>query len=240
MTDGEGEHDPLRERSGVPDSVRVQILATEHWSLLATRSMLWNEAFSRAGMFLTVLSASVVALALVAQASDFGRTFRLFALLMLPVVLLLGWATYMRLNETSEVDIRLVAGMNRLRHGYLELAPDLETYFTTDHFDDEAGIVQSMTMQDPVGSPGSGPIMGIVSLLIGVASSTSLMVAILTAVVCGVFVGLIVDSLDGSTVLTVVAGLVATVLYAALTMLSHLRAFLRFRQTFQTRFARTP
>lgn len=48
------------------DSVRMQILATEHWSLLATRSMVWNEMFTRAGMFLTTLSASIVALALVA------------------------------------------------------------------------------------------------------------------------------------------------------------------------------
>jgi len=51
----------------VPVAVRVQILATEHWSLLATRSMTWSEIFSRAGIFLTVVSASVVALALVAR-----------------------------------------------------------------------------------------------------------------------------------------------------------------------------
>jgi hypothetical protein len=35
--------------------LRAQILATEHWSLLATRSMTWNEIFSRTGTFLTVL-----------------------------------------------------------------------------------------------------------------------------------------------------------------------------------------
>jgi hypothetical protein len=46
---------PLSDRSGVTDAVRAQILATEHWSLLATRSMTWNEIFSRASMFVTVL-----------------------------------------------------------------------------------------------------------------------------------------------------------------------------------------
>jgi hypothetical protein len=56
--------------------LRAQILATEHWSLLATRSMTWNEIFSRTGTFLTVLSATVVALSLVAQATDFGNNFR--------------------------------------------------------------------------------------------------------------------------------------------------------------------
>jgi hypothetical protein len=43
------------------------ILATEHWSLLGTRSMIWNEAMSRTTVFLTVLSASIVALALLAD-----------------------------------------------------------------------------------------------------------------------------------------------------------------------------
>ena len=38
------------------------ILATEHWSLLGTRSLIWNEAMSRTTVFLTVLSASIVAL----------------------------------------------------------------------------------------------------------------------------------------------------------------------------------
>src|SRR5215467_5019410 len=89
----------LSDRSGVTDAVRAQILATEHWSLLATRSMTWNEVFSRASMFITVLSAGVVALALVAQATAFGPNFLLFAVLVLPVVLLAGLATLTRLGN---------------------------------------------------------------------------------------------------------------------------------------------
>ncbi len=49
-------------------AMRLQILSTEHWSLLASRSLAWNESFSRAGMFLSTLSGAIVALALVAQA----------------------------------------------------------------------------------------------------------------------------------------------------------------------------
>jgi hypothetical protein len=33
--------------------------------------------------------------------------------------------------------------MNRLRHAYLELAPELEPYFVTAHHDDEAGIMRT-------------------------------------------------------------------------------------------------
>jgi hypothetical protein len=120
-----------RSGSGVTDAVRAQLLATEHWSLLATRAMTWNEVFSRASMFVTVLSAAVVALALVAQVTAFGPGFRLFALLMLPIVLLVGVATDLRLSAANADDLGLVIGMNRLRHAYLELAPELEPYFVT-------------------------------------------------------------------------------------------------------------
>ena len=74
-------------------ALRVQLLATEHWSLLATRSLSWNESFARAGMFLTLLSGAIVALALVAQATSFGDAFVLFAVMILPVVLFIGVAT---------------------------------------------------------------------------------------------------------------------------------------------------
>src|SRR5215469_14392961 len=127
------------DRSGVTDAVRAQILATEHWSLLASRSMTWNEVFSRVSMFVTVLSAAVVALALMAQVTAFGPAFRLFALL----VLLVGLATLIRLAEDNTEECGLVIGMNRLRHAHLELAPELAPYFVTSQHDDEAGILRS-------------------------------------------------------------------------------------------------
>ena len=37
--------------------------------------MTWNEVFSRASMYITVLSAAVVALALAAQATALGQAF---------------------------------------------------------------------------------------------------------------------------------------------------------------------
>lgn len=42
-------------------SIRVQLLAQEHWSLLSTRSLSWSESFARASMFLTLLTGTVVA-----------------------------------------------------------------------------------------------------------------------------------------------------------------------------------
>jgi hypothetical protein len=64
----------------------LQILTTEHWSLLSARSLGYTEAMSRASIFVAALSGAVVALALVAQATDFGDGFVAFALVLLPVV----------------------------------------------------------------------------------------------------------------------------------------------------------
>jgi hypothetical protein len=129
-------------------AVRVQMLATEHWSLLATRSLSWNEAFARAGMFLSLLSGAVVSLALVAQATAFGEGFVLFALLILPVVLFVGLATYVRLLEINNEDYVWVKGMNRLRGAYLEIDPDIARHFVTGTGEDAVNIFKTFGSDD--------------------------------------------------------------------------------------------
>jgi hypothetical protein len=125
------------------------ILATEHWSLLATRSLIWNEALSRATVFLTVLSAAIIALALLADATGFGPQTTTLALVLLPVVLLLGIATYVRQVQINNEEFQLVLAMNRLRRAYLTIAPGLEPYFTTGHHDDEPGLVATYMLDHP-------------------------------------------------------------------------------------------
>jgi hypothetical protein len=53
----------------VPPSVRAQLLATEHWGLLASRSTTQSEVLTRISMFFTFTSTSVVSVALVGQAT---------------------------------------------------------------------------------------------------------------------------------------------------------------------------
>lgn len=135
---GAGDHPDAAARA-----LRVQMLATEHWSLLATRSLSWNESFARASMFLTLLSGATVALALVAQATAFGEGFAVFALLILPVVLFIGLATYVRLLEINNEDYVWVRGMNRLRGAYAEIDPGLAQYFVTGTTEDAEGIFRT-------------------------------------------------------------------------------------------------
>src|SRR5438046_7625594 len=95
-----------------PQSEALQILATEHWSLLATRSLTYTESLGRVSMFLAILSGAVIALVLVAQADHFGPTFISIAILMLAVVLFAGIATIARLMSLNRDDYRWVIGMN--------------------------------------------------------------------------------------------------------------------------------
>src|SRR5437868_6786924 len=108
---------------------KLQVLATEHWSLLATRSLTYTESLGRVNIFLAILSGAVIALALVAQADHFGPAFIAIAIVMLSVVLFAGVATIARLMQLNGDDYRWVVGMNRLRHAYLELHPELEPSF---------------------------------------------------------------------------------------------------------------
>ena len=108
-------------------ALTVQVLATEHWSLLASRSLAWGDSSARAGMFLSTLSFAMVSLALAGQASGFGEPFRIFALVVLLVVLFIGVGTVIRLRMSSYHDAACVVGMNRIRAACLEVIPAVGT-----------------------------------------------------------------------------------------------------------------
>ena len=112
----------------VSPSVRAQLLATEHWSLLASRSTTQNELLVRIAIFLTLVSASVVSLALVGQATDFDGRFDVFTLLF-SILLLVGTLTLLRVFNGGEEDLAYVIGMNRLRAAYTEIDPGIDRYF---------------------------------------------------------------------------------------------------------------
>jgi hypothetical protein len=132
---------------GVSPALRLQILSTEHWSLLATRSLAWSEVFARASTYLSALAGAIVALALVGQGSGFGTNFLVFGVVILPVVLVIGVTTHVRMGESNAYEAQCIVGMNRIRHGYLELAPDLEPYFVMSAHDDARGIALTEGIQ---------------------------------------------------------------------------------------------
>ena len=67
--------------------------------------------------------------------------------------------------------------MNRLRHAYLEIAPELEPYFVTGHHDDRQGLYETY-----------GP--GTEVRFIRQLASTSMLVGVIDAALAGVVGGL--------------------------------------------------
>jgi hypothetical protein len=187
----------------ITPAMRLQILSTEHWSLLASRNLAWNESFSRAGIFLTALSGAIVALALVAQASDFGEGFRLFGLVILPVVLFIGIGTSLRLDSSSYHDVICVIGMNRIRAAYLELAPDLARYFVMGTNDDFDGIEATMGVV-----PGR-------SFPLSVIAATPWLVSTMNAVLAGAIGALLTMQLGADAWPAIVVGAIVFVLALA-------------------------
>jgi hypothetical protein len=215
----------LAGRAVSPDA--LQILTSEQWSLLSSRSMGYTEAMSRASLFIAALTGSVVALALVAQATDFGDGFIAFALVLLPVVFFVGVVTAVRLAQINKEDARWVQGLNRIRHAYLELAPELEPYFVTSRYDDVAGVLSSTPHSKP-----RTPLQVFVAI--------PGLIAVLDAVVAGAAVGIGVLGIDRGIAAPIVAGMVGFVIALVMFIVFGLWTIQGYRRELDVRFPTPP
>jgi len=129
--------------AGVPASVRAQLLATEHWGLLASRSTTQSEVLTRISMFLTFTSASVVSVALVGQATRFSEAFVMLAVIVLCIDVTMGLLTQVRVLNVAQEDLMYVTAMNRLRAAYVDLDPGVAPYLMAAYHDDQAGSVRT-------------------------------------------------------------------------------------------------
>ena len=183
----------------------VEILTTEHFTLQSARGVAAAEASSRSALFLTVLSAALVAIALAAQVGD-PQDVLLLAMLALAVVFFLGLVSYLRVLATGIEDYLYVREINRIRHFYVETVPEIEKYFVLSHHDDAHSIHWSMGMHGGRSE----------SLLTSAAA-----VGVVNSVVGGVIVALAIVLVNaGARELAIVAGL-ATAVLIALGLLVH-------------------
>lgn len=208
-TVGPPEHEPV---TSLHDPRALQILSTEHWSLLSARSLAYNEAFTRGGMFLAFLSTSFVALALVAQAVPIDAGFLVVVAIVLAFDLVVGLTTYGRIIGANSEDYRAVHGMARIRHGYGEIAPIVLPYITSSAHDDLAGVMVTY---------GSPPTAGLGAVVYQLTTSGG-MIALIVSMVGGVL-GLVVGLTVGASVqIAIGVGLAAAiavfVLLAAITI----------------------
>ena len=167
--------------TSLDDPRALQILSTEHWSLLGARSLAYNEAFVRGGMFLTFLSMSFVALALLAQGMRFGDQFLTIAAIVLAFDFVVGVTTYGRIAGANVDDLRALHGMARIRHAYVEMAPIVDDYITTPTHDDIDSVLLSY---------GKLPSSGIGQLAYALTTSGG-MIGIIVSMVGGVLAGVV-------------------------------------------------
>ena len=167
--------------AGADRQLIMQFMTTEHFTLQTARAVVNAEISARLQLYMTTLSSSIIALALVAQVSGvLGRAFEAFALVLLPVVYFLGVVTLARLLQASAEWRTYGQGMNRIRHWYLEVAPEMAPYFVLPATDDpRAGLA----------AVGIGPRTWRWSR--GQWVSAPAMIVVINSVLAGVFAGLL-------------------------------------------------
>lgn len=155
----------------------LQFLTTEHFALQTAKAATIAEANGRSTLFLASVSSAVVSMAFIGQVSQVGNAFFLFGLVLLPALLFLGLFTFERILQVSIEDIVMASGINRIRHYYTELAPEVKPYFIRSSYDDIAGIQQGM---------------GIAPSRWQLLLTNAGMIGVINSILAGVFSGLLV------------------------------------------------
>lgn len=156
----------------------VQFMTTEHFTLQTARASTIAEANGRCALFIGSVSSAVVALAFIGQASGLSESFFLFGLVLFPSLLFLGIFTFKRVLQTGAEDIMYARGINRIRHYYIEQAPDIRRYFIESIHDDTLGALRGM---------GITPNTSKWDLF----QTSAGMIAVINSIIVGVFTGLL-------------------------------------------------
>jgi hypothetical protein len=154
----------------------VTIMTTEHYNLQTGRSMTISEANGRSSLFVGAVSSGLIALAFVGQLSHLGTTFYVFSLVVIPTLLFMGLITFERVLQSGSADFMYAIGINRIRHLYLEYAPQMQPYILLTHHDEREEILARDAMH---------PFWWQVFL------TTAGMIAVINSVLAGSFVGLL-------------------------------------------------
>jgi hypothetical protein len=154
----------------------VSIITTEHYNLQTGRSISTAETNGRSSLFVGAVSSGLIALTFVGQISHLGTAFFVFSLVVIPTLVFMGLITFERLLQSGSTDILYVRGVNRIRHLYLEYAPQLQSYFMLSTNDDRGEILSHEQMS---------------TTWVQVFLNAAGMIAVINSVLVGSFVGLL-------------------------------------------------
>ena len=172
-------------------------LMNEHFVLESARGITVNEASSRAALYLTTLSSSLVAFGFLAQ-SDYAAG---FLIVVIPVIFLLGLFSYERLVETALEDIAALEAIQRIRAVYATTLPGAAKYFSR-----------------PTGPHGPNEMLpiGRRRSWVGVFFTTATMLSVVNSMVAGAGVAIIVVHTTSQRTPSILIGLGTAALLAVL------------------------
>jgi hypothetical protein len=182
------EHLPLELSSQL-----VSIMTTEHYNLQTGRSMTISEANGRSSLFVGAVSSGLIALTFVGQIAHLGTAFFVFSLIVIPTLFFMGLITFERVLQAGSADNVYARGINRIRHLYLEYAPQMQPYFILSTYDDQEGTLGQEAMQTSWWQ---------------VFLSMAGMIAVINSVLAGSFVGLLLAAFALPLWVTTSAGVV--------------------------------
>jgi hypothetical protein len=191
------DHTPLELSSQL-----VSIMTTEHYNLRMALSMSTTETNGRSSLFVGAVSSGLIALAFVGQVSHLGTAFFVFSLVVIAALFVMGLFTFERVLESSNTQFMYARGINRIRHLYLESAPQMQPYFILSSHDDIEGTLADMGVMN--------------SSRWQVFFSIAGMVAIITSVLAGGFVGLLLAAFSLPLAVTTSAGVVTSLVSVGL------------------------
>jgi hypothetical protein len=181
MEQPKNEHLPMELSSQL-----VSMITTEHYNLQTGRAMTISEANGRSSLFVGAVSSGLIALAFVGQLSHLGTAFYVFSLVLVPTLFFMGLITFERVLQSGCIDVIYASGINRIRHLYLQYAPQMQPYFIHSTQSDPYFILSTPNNQQGTVAHVAMPLPWWQVFL-----STAGMMAVINSVLAGSFVGLL-------------------------------------------------
>lgn len=217
----------MEEHDRRPPQEVLPFLTTEHFTLQTERSSASSDTHARLQLYMTVLTSSIISMALVAQLSDRGEAFRGFALVLLPTVYVFGLMTLGRMAQLWTAWFAASQGMNRIRHYYVEIAPETAPYFAMPTTDEPWTTLQGFGIGSGTVSPWQG------------LYTAPAAVSVVNSIVAGAFVGILASHfIDGSVAPAALGAVAFVVSFLGLMYLGY-RGFRRRMAAVEVRFPPT-
>jgi len=192
----------------------VTMMTTEHYTLQAAQAQEISDINGRMSLFIGAVSSTLIALAFIGQISNLGTAFFVFSLVLFPSLWFMGLVTFERVIQNTYAVIVYARGINRIRHLYVEYAPQMQPYFILSSHDDTESVVGSVGLRASwwqifVIAPG--------------------IIAVINSVILGVFVGLLLNVLFALSLLVCTSAGVVTFLVSVVILQRY--HWKRFKQT---------